>query len=509
MRVAFRLDASKQIGTGHFVRCLTVANWLKRRGAHTRFICYPLPQSLIDQLDRQGHEYYPISELAEVVSKSKGQANTHGHWIPTSLDTDAQITIQALAGSDWDTLVVDHYALDIEWESVLRPYAKKIFVIDDLADRNHDCDFLLDQNFYLNYEDRYQSKVPQHCRLLLGPKYCLLRDEFIETHQVRNSSPNIVNEILVFMGGVDFENYTMKVLNSLLLCNLNNCSVNVVIGDSHPDLIGIQKICKKQGFNCFVQTQKMANLIVSADLAIGAGGTAVWERCYLGLPTITLEVAKNQKRLIKDAAAQGLIYGPEINQEDFEGSLANHIAALMENPSLRQLIASSGQYAIDGFGVSRVMDELYPQIELRKATINDLDILYHWRNHPSIRSASANSEIISLEQHSEWFKKVITAPDRHILIAQKNDGNLLGMIRFDEHGTEVEISIYIAPDLASQGVGSKILRAGERWVFENRKGITGFRAKVLGGNKASHHLFQKLGYQNCESTYKKEVKYET
>jgi UDP-2,4-diacetamido-2,4,6-trideoxy-beta-L-altropyranose hydrolase len=508
MKVAFRLDATKQIGTGHFVRCLTIANRLKHSGAHTLFICYPLSQSLIDQLNSFGHEYRPLSGLAVVLSRTSDQKIPHGHWIPTTSDVDAKKTIQALAEEEWDVLVVDHYALDINWESALRPYAKKIFVIDDLADRNHDCDFLLDQNFYLDYQDRYQSKVPKHCRLLLGPKYCLLRNEFIEAHQVRISSPNKVNEILVFMGGVDFENYTMKTLNSLLLCNLYTCSVNVVIGDSHPDIIGIQKICEKRGFNCFVQTQKMANLMMSADLAIGAGGSAVWERCYLGLPTITIEVAENQKRLIKDAATQGLIYSPEINQKDFEGSLATHISALIENPSLRQLIASNGQCAIDGFGASRVMDELYPKIELRQATVSDLEILHRWRNHPNIRSVSANSEIISFEEHSEWFKKVLAAPDRHILIAQENDGNLAGMIRFDEHGAEAEISIYTAPDLASNGVGSKILRAGERWVFENRKGISGFRAKVLGENKASHRLFQKLGYQKCESTYKKEVNYE-
>jgi RimJ/RimL family protein N-acetyltransferase len=252
----------------------------------------------------------------------------------------------------------------------------------------------------------------------------------------------------------------------------------------------------------------MANLIMSADLAIGAGGTAVWERCYLGLPTITIKVAENQKRLIGDAAAQGLIYSPEINRDNFEGSLATHISALMQNPSLRQLIASNGQSAIDGFGISRVIGELYPEIELREATVSDRDILYCWRNHHSIRSVSANSEIISLEEHDGWFKKVMADPGRHILIAQQNDGDLLGMIRFDVDGSEAEVSIYIAPELASHGVGSNILRAGERWILENRIGITGFRAKVLGENKASHRLFQKLGYEKYESIYKKEVKYE-
>ena len=509
MKVAFRLDATKQIGTGHFVRCLTIANRLKHRGAHTLFICYPLPQSLVDQLNRYGHEYCPLSGLAEVVSRNKDQVIPHGHWIPTTSDVDAKKTIQALAEEEWDVLVIDHYALDINWESALRPYAKKIFVIDDLADRNHDCDFLLDQNFYLDYQDRYQSKVPKYCRLLLGPKYCLLRDEFIEAHEFRNSAPHKVKEVLVFMGGVDLENYTMKVLNSLLLCSLPNCSVNVVIGDSHPDLLGVQAICEKQGFHCFVQTQKMANLMMSADLAIGAGGTAVWERCYLGLPSIALVVAENQKKLIHDAATRGMLYSPDINFQDFERSLANHITAMSENSSLRQFFISKGQHAVDGFGISRVINELWPQIKVRRATIDDLDLLHNWRNHPNIRSVSANSKMISLEEHSEWLKKVIIDPDRYILIAYQNDSVLAGVVRFDVCGVQAEISIYAAPNLMVKGIGSQILIAGERWILENRKNIKEFRAKVLGENATSHGLFQKLGYQKYESTYKKEVKYES
>lgn len=508
MNVAFRLDATKQIGTGHFVRCLSIANRLKLRGARTLFICYPLPQSLIDQLNRYGHEYYPLSGLTDAVSGPSAHATPHGHWIPTTSDVDAKKTIQVLSGEEWDILVIDHYALDINWESALRPYAKKIFVIDDLADRNHDCDFLLDQNFYLDYQDRYQSKVPKYCRLLLGPKFCLLRDEFLEAHQFRSSPPHKVKQILLFMGGVDLENYTMKVLNSLLLCNLPNCGVDVVIGDSHPDLLGIQAICERHGFHCFVQTQKMANLMMSADLAIGAGGTAVWERCYLGLPTIALGVAENQKKLIHDAAARGMLYSPDINFQDFERSLANHITAMSENPSLRQFFISKGQNAVDGFGISRVINELWPQIKVRRATIDDLDLLHSWRNHPNIRSVSANSEVISLEEHSEWLKKVLADPDRHILIAYQSDGVLVGAVRFDECGVEAEISIYASPDLMVKGMGSQILMAGERWIAENRKSVKEFHAKVLGENTASHGLFQKSGYQKFESTYKKEVKYE-
>ena len=173
MNIAFRVDASTQIGTGHFMRCLTLADALKQHGAKIRFASRHMPEYLRDMLVVKGHEFMLLdSSPSDAISDGLSHAN----WLGTSQHADAQDTVQALSGQTWDWLIVDHYALDARWESALRQTAKNIFVIDDIADRQHDCDVLLDQNLYADMDSRYTGKVPAHCQLLLGPRYALLRD---------------------------------------------------------------------------------------------------------------------------------------------------------------------------------------------------------------------------------------------------------------------------------------------------------------------------------------------
>ncbi|MDA3875690.1 MAG: UDP-2,4-diacetamido-2,4,6-trideoxy-beta-L-altropyranose hydrolase [Halothiobacillus sp.] len=178
--IAFRTDASSQIGTGHFMRCLTLADALKQRGAQTRFVSRHLPEYLRSMLAAKGHEFAPLDKAQHDAILDE---LAHAPWLGTSQVQDAQATIQALSGQAWDWLIVDHSALDARWESVLRRTAKQIMVIDDIADRQHECDMLLDQNFYADMELRYIGKVPLHCQLLLGPRYAMLRDEFRQLHE--------------------------------------------------------------------------------------------------------------------------------------------------------------------------------------------------------------------------------------------------------------------------------------------------------------------------------------
>jgi UDP-2,4-diacetamido-2,4,6-trideoxy-beta-L-altropyranose hydrolase len=168
MKVAIRVDASSQIGTGHFMRSLTLADALKQRGTQIRFVSRHLPEHLRSMLMEKGHEFamldsaksnVPLDELA------------HAQWLGVSQAQDAADSIQALSDGAWDWLIVDHYALDGRWESALRGTIKKIMAIDDLADRQHDCDILLDQNFYSDIDERYVGKVPESCQLLLGPRF--------------------------------------------------------------------------------------------------------------------------------------------------------------------------------------------------------------------------------------------------------------------------------------------------------------------------------------------------
>lgn len=318
MRVLVRTDASVDIGSGHLMRCLTLAERLREDGAEVSFICRDLPGAMFDML--QSHNF-PFGKLPP---------------IQFSQELDAQLTIstaQSLFADGIDWVVVDHYSLAAEWEGLLRSHTHKLLVIDDLANRLHDCDMLLDQNYYRDFELRYKNLVPNFCLTLLGPAYVLLREEFIHAKNKLRERDGVIRHILVFFGGSDPTNQTQKVLDALKLLQLKDIKIDVVVGiaNPHKDLIRTQ--CNQSSeFNFHCQVSNMAELISNADLAIGAGGAAMWERCYLGLPTITVVFATNQQSTTEDVAKLGAIeylgWSDQLDASDY----ANSLKGLIDNP---------------------------------------------------------------------------------------------------------------------------------------------------------------------------------
>lgn len=296
MKVIIRADASVNIGSGHLMRCLTLADQLRSIGSEAAFVCRDLPGAMFDLLHAHGYR----SAKLPVIDADKGARHD-----------DAEETIKAAGqlfpcGVDW--LVVDHYELDAAWERKLQPHASKLMVIDDLANRSHACDLLLDQNYYRNQDQRYQGLVPEHCITLLGPGHVLLRPEFAAARKRLRARDGIVRRILIFFGGSDSTNQTQKALEALKLLERPDIEVDVVVGSANPNRKTIRAVCDgfvNVTFHC--QVSNMAELIAHADLGIGAGGAAMWERCYLGLPTITVVFAANQERTADDVAKLGAI----------------------------------------------------------------------------------------------------------------------------------------------------------------------------------------------------------
>lgn len=499
--IAFRVDASPQIGTGHFMRCLTLADALKPRGAILRFVIRHLPDHLRVMLAARGHE---LALLNSARNDTAQDELAHAHWLGASQAQDAEESIQALSDGAWDWLVVDHYALDACWESALRQTAKNILVIDDIADRQHDCDVLLDQNFYADMETRYLGKVPERCQLLLGPRYALLRDEFRQLHKQVKPRNESVKRVLVFFGGADADNYTGRAIEALSEISARDIHIDVVIGAQHPCREQIAKICMQQGMVCHVQTDKIAGLMAAADLAIGAGGIATWERCCLGLPTLAICTADNQRKQIADAASECLLYAPEPKGE-LRLVIERHLCALMENSYLRHAISRNGMRVVDGYGTLRIIGNLgCSDIEIRTAKQDDSERLFEWRNHPTIRAASRNPNVIEWKNHKNWFASVLTAPDRLLLIGQ-HEGAPIGVVRFDICNDEAEVSIYLVPDIKQPGQGRNLLQSAERWLSTNRSEVSKINAHVLGGNKRSQRLFLDAGYQVESTRYLKKL----
>jgi UDP-2,4-diacetamido-2,4,6-trideoxy-beta-L-altropyranose hydrolase len=501
MKIAFRVDASSQIGSGHIMRCVTLADALKQRGAHVRFIARHLPVHLRDILDERGHE---LALLNSISNDEEPNDLPHAHWLGSSQHQDATDSIQALSVDTWDWLVIDHYALDARWERIMRGIAKRILVIDDLADRMHDCDVLLDQNFYEDMNTRYTSKVPAHCQLLLGPRYALLRNEFRQFREHVKPRTGTVKRVLIFWGGVDADNYTGLAIEALVNTGIPGLLVDVVIGAQHPCREQIETECVQQGFSCHVQTSRMAELMAAADLAIGAGGSASWERCSLGLPALAFPVANNQRRLVEEAALQGLLYAP-LSRSGIAPSIELHLQALLDNPRLLQLISRRGLEAVDGLGVQRVLRAIrYSSIAIREATQADSENLLIWRNHSSIRAVSRNADPIEKSIHEAWLSAVLSDPDRVLLIGECQ-GEAIGVVRFDVHADEAEVSMYLVPGHQGEGFGSELLPAAEQWLAEYRSDVLSIKAEVLGRNQPSHRLFRTCGYQTRSALYTKKV----
>lgn len=296
MKVFIRADASVQIGTGHVMRCLTLADKLRNKGAAVSFICRKLPGDLCRLINKKNFAVYKIPNR----DLSSG--------FDIDVDFDAEETCRILSReqevTDW--LIVDHYSLGEKWERRQRPHVKKIMIIDDLADRSHDCDLLLDQNLNKDMQNRYNGLVPDYCIKFLGPRHAFLRSEFVVARQGLRQREGRVKRILVFFGGTDPANQTVKVLEAMRLTGFSEISVDVVVGKTNPYQGQVKEFCSAMAnVNFYCQVQNMAQLMVNADLAIGAGGATVWERCYLGLPAIILVVAQNQAEVASAVAGAG------------------------------------------------------------------------------------------------------------------------------------------------------------------------------------------------------------
>lgn len=506
--IAIRVDASLHMGSGHVMRCATLAEELRSRGAAVTFICRELPGNYINWLISKQFEVLILAAPACGVTVCGDAAPPHLAWLGIPLEqeiAEVRTLLSDRPAADW--MIVDHYALDARWERAAKSFAGRIMVIDDLADRVHDCSILLDQNYYHDMQQRYDGFLPSTCTTLLGPDYALLRGEFASLRAQCTPRRATVKRILVFFGGVDADNYTTPAIAALARANRPELQVDVVIGAQHPARTAIEAACVQHGFECHVQTSRMAELMAGADLAIGAGGTATWERCSLGLPTLTLCVADNQRQLVDDAALGGLIYAPDIKPGlDLEEALLLHYTALLDNPGLRRFLSRQSFTIVDGRGAGRVARTLgIHAIVLRKATGADSADLMHWRNHESIRAVSRNGAPIPLENHQRWLAALLADPQRILLIGQQRDGQPVGVVRFDLAQDSAEVSIYLVPGTQKRGQGTELLASAEQWLRNMRSDITMIRAEVLGDNQPSHRLFLAADYARNSTSYFKKV----
>jgi UDP-2,4-diacetamido-2,4,6-trideoxy-beta-L-altropyranose hydrolase len=500
MKVVVRVDASPVMGSGHVMRCLSLADGLRRGGATVEFLSHSMPDHLIGVVEGRGHAVRALE-----TESSDGEAGDlpHSHWLATTQAADAAATAGAIGGASVDWLVVDHYALDSRWERAVRQQASRLLVIDDLADRTHDCDVLIDQNLHADAATRYAGRVPDACELLLGPSFALLRPEFLPARAGVDARTGDVGRVLVSFGGTDAANDTMTAIEAVAATFPAVTQVDVVIGGDHAHRHAIHEACARHGYRCHVQTDRMAELMAAADLAIGAGGVSTWERCCVGLPAVVVAAARNQIDVIEQAAVSGLVYA--LDGPTSAGRLGVHLRALADNPSLRHRMSRAALATVDGFGVHRTVQAMgVDGIQVREATAGDARAMFEWRNHESVRRMSHRSAPVTWAEHEAWLEAVAADANRILLIGERH-GRPVGVVRFDLDDTHAEVSIYRVPSPDGRGLGTALLRAAERWLATRRPDVRRLSADVLEGNEPSHRLFRSAGYRTRVRTYEKQV----
>jgi UDP-2,4-diacetamido-2,4,6-trideoxy-beta-L-altropyranose hydrolase len=364
--IVFRVDASFEIGSGHVMRCLTLADALKAQGSECHFISRAHSGHLLELIRQRGfaisvlpaefQPYLGINQTAGDLTKEP----THARLLGCDWQTDAEQTRVIMTKLQADWLVVDHYALDKRWEAALQPNFQQLMIIDDLADRPHQCDLLFDQNLGRQPQD-YSSLVSAQCKVLLGPQYALLRPEFAElrAYSLERRQQPALKQVLITMGGVDQPNATGQVLQALKGCTLpQDCRISVVMGSQAQWLQEVEAQAQDMPWltEVLVNINDMAQRMANSDLAIGAAGSTSWERCCLGLPTLLLVLADNQRAIAE--ALQGAGAAKILDNASLVPMVCEVLSTFVANPRILHDMSTAAARIVDGLGSARLISHL-------------------------------------------------------------------------------------------------------------------------------------------------------
>jgi UDP-2,4-diacetamido-2,4,6-trideoxy-beta-L-altropyranose hydrolase len=355
MHVAIRADASQAIGSGHVMRCATLARALQDAGAQVRFVCRELPGHYADWLRARG---FTVALLPAPTAPLPSGGGQYAAWLGVDAQTETAQCRAALQDAPLDWLVVDHYALDAAWERAVCPPSARVLVVDDLADRVHACALLLDQNHHAAGAVRYAGLAPA-AELLLGPRFALLRPDFKACRAALRPRTGEVCRLLVFLGGSDSADVSSTVLRALAARGGSALAIEVITGQANPHLDALRALCARVGARLHTQVDDMAARIADADLAIGAAGVATWERAALGLPTLAVSVADNQREIARHAQALGLLRWLGDAKTLGEADWVAAIDWACANPDALRGQSRAGMETVDGQGARRVVERMH------------------------------------------------------------------------------------------------------------------------------------------------------
>lgn len=473
-KAVFRCDGDARIGVGHVQRCLTLAEALEVQGWSCGFaVCSDAVAMLPALRERASVAILPADRLAEPAALCEVMAD------------------------GCDLLVVDHYGLARDYESACRSHCGQILVIDDKADRAHDCDVLLDQA--PRQAGDYDGLVDAACRRLIGPWYALIRPSFARwrRHTRGRDRGTPLASIAVSFGGSDTRQMTDPTLRAIAEA-VPDARVEVFAAGA-AYAAGSKALMAKLGLKGEVLdfVDDPARRLAKADLVIGAGGVSVWERCALGLPSLVVQTADNQEqnaRALRATAAADVLTLDEARQE---GVLTQRISRLAGDGAMRCGMATAAAALCDGRGAQRVAAELDPPttrfglpVRLRQATMADCDLILDWQRRPGVRTHFRKPEPPTVEDHRVWMADSLSRGDRVLMMARHGDEDV-GLLRLDgeDSGASMEISILVVPESQGAGIGTRMLQLA-RSIWPDVELI----AEVMPDNAPSHAIFKRAGF---------------
>lgn len=372
-RILFRADAGLEIGTGHVMRCMTLADALRADGAGATFVTRAHRGDLIPAITGAGHQVITLPGNTGQPYGAHPAPPPHARWLEADWRADAAATRAALeeTGARW--LVMDHYALDAAWQDAALPGGVSLLVLDDLADRPHRADVLLDQNAGRAAQD-YAGLLPAGCDLRIGPAHALLRPEFARLRPealARRAALTRPETLLVTLGGIDKDNAASRVLDALAEAPAaQDLRITVVMGVNAPHLDALRDRAATMPMPVEVVAgvSDMGARMMRADLCIGAVGSTTWERCALGLPTLQVVLADNQREAAQAMAARALSLAlPVPDAPGFARALAAGLERLSDTGHYR-VMARAAAALTDGGGAGRLVARLLECVQGREKT---------------------------------------------------------------------------------------------------------------------------------------------
>ncbi len=474
--VLIRTDANTQIGIGHVMRCLALAQAWQAEGGRTIFVSHCESETLRQHVEAAGISFIALDTP-----------------YPNSADIKRTLTLLREFETKW--LVLDGYHFDPAYQEAVRKAGYRLLVIDDTAHwPEYHADILLNQN--INAGGLSYLCDPD-TTLLLGTRYVLLRPEFLSWRSCARETRESGHRVLVTLGGGDPENVTLKVIQALQLVDVSGLEAKIVVGPANPNREILCRAVERSPINLQLlpALSDMPELMAWADLAVSGGGTTPWELVFMGVPSVVLVMAENQRVIAEELDKMGAVFNLGWHEQVSSSHVAQAMTRLLLSAEARRRMASRGQDLVDGDGVDRVLMRAHGQrIRLRRVREEDRGLLWEWANDPSVRGVSFSSEPILWEQHLKWFQSKLNDPDCAFYIALNEEDTPVGQVRYDVKDSRAIVSISLGSRFRGKGYGNEIIGLSSRKLFKALDARS-IHSYVKAGNEASIKMFLEAGFK--------------